>query len=59
MAVHASPWKVSQMLKIQKPSKASKARMNGKGNGRPQGAVDYAEDPKYVEGVEGADDRGR
>ena len=59
MAVHASPWKVSRMLKIQEPSKASKARMTRKGNGRPQGAMDYAEDPKYVEGVEGADDRGR
>ena len=59
MAVHASPWKVSRMLKIQEPSKASKARMTRKGNGRPQGAVDYAEDQKSVEGVEGADDRGR
>ena len=58
MAVHASPWKVSRMLKIQEPSKASKARMAQKGNGRPQGAVEYAEDPKYVDGIEGADDRG-
>ena len=47
------------MLKIQEPSKASKARMTWKGNGRPQGAVEYAEDPKYVDGIEGADDRGR
>ena len=47
------------MLKNQKPSKVSKVRMTRKGNGRPQGAMDYAEDPKYVEGVEGADDPGR
>ena len=47
------------MLKIQKPSKVSKARMARNGNGRPQGAVEYPEDPKYVEGVEGADDAGR
>ena len=59
MAVHASPWNVSRMLKIQKPSKVSKAWMTQKGNGRPQGAVEYVEDPKYVEGVEGADDPGR
>ena len=43
------------MLKIQEPSKVSKARRPRKGNGRPQGAVEYVEDPKYVEGVEGAD----
>ena len=47
------------MLKIQKPSKVSKAWMAQKGNGRPQGAVEYVEEPKYVEGVEGADDPGR
>ena len=47
------------MLKIQEPTNVSKARMTRKGNGRPQGAVEYAEDPKYVEGVEGADDPGR
>ena len=47
------------MLKNQKPSKVSKVRMTRKGNGRPQGAVEYVEGPKYVEGVEGADDRGR
>ena len=47
------------MLKIQKQSKVSKVRMTRKGNGRPQGAVEYAEDPKYVDGIEGADDRGR
>ena len=59
MAVHASPWKVSRMLKIQEPTKMSKARMTRKGKGRPQRAVEYVEDPKYVEGVEGADDPGR
>ena len=47
------------MLKILRPSNVSKARMTRNGNGRPQGAVDYVEDPKYVEGVEGADDPGR
>ncbi len=47
------------MLKIQSTLKASKARMIRNGNGRLQGAVDYAEDPKYVEGVEGADDPDR
>ena len=47
------------MLKILRPSKVSKARMTRNGNGRPQGAVDYAEDPKYVEGAEGADDPDR
>ena len=55
MAVHASPWKVSRMLKIRKASKVSKARMIRNGNGRPQGAVDYVEDPKYVEGADGPD----
>ena len=47
------------MLKIQEPSKVSKARMTRKGNGRPQGAVEYVEDPKYVDDIEGADDPGR
>ena len=47
------------MLKNQKPSKVSKVRMTRNGNGRPQGAVDYAEDPKYFEGAEGADDPDR
>ena len=47
------------MLKNQSTLEASKARMTRAGNGWPQGAVDYAEDPKYVEGVEGADDAGR
>ena len=56
---NASLWKVSPMLKIQKPSKVSKARMTRNCNDRAQGAVDYAEDPKCVEGVEGADDPGR
>ena len=59
MAVHASPWKVSRMLNIRKASKVSEARMTRNGNGRPQGAAEYVEDPKYVEGVEGADDPGR
>ena len=59
MAVHASPWKVSRMLNIRKASKVSEARMTRNGNGRPQGAVDYAEEPKCVGGVEGADDPDR